>query len=316
MQDLSQKIKDLKDRLNEQKQTSLFQILLEKLSLIEQMIKNIQLNQEKQELKDIIADNKSLKQQNDQTKENITLSEKIERLRDVATKKTENNKIFYVLYRPTVDFEYENGLKDGYFVTTEDTEWIVDFEESQEKRNGNAPVISALIPEDSVKDVLNAFGQENSTWGDLGTNPNKDKYRILVKPGSYKIIQELKKTISIYKYINDLKKTYFENSDYKINALKSPKIWKVKIKGLNGWHSVKNIQDLGPDNGNNYELEDGRVFHQKLVENIEMGLEPKFQKILHKIKKTYKYLPSVKTHKENGLPNLLKKVKDTLQRKI
>jgi hypothetical protein len=162
------------------------------------MLKNIKKPEQKQEVEN--------------SKPDISFQEKIERLRDVATKKTENNEIVYLLYRPTIEFEYENGVKDLEFVTDSDSEWIADFDESQAKRHGDAPIISAWIPEKDVKDVLNAFGQENNTWGELGTNPNKNKYRVLVKPGTYKLHQELKKSNSVYKYLGNLKKFLSESN--------------------------------------------------------------------------------------------------------
>lgn len=61
-----------------------------------------------------------------------------------------------------------------------------------------------------------------------------------------------------------------------IAALQKSTEWHVKIKGIEGYHPLANIQDLGPEKGNNYILKDGREFHQSLIE--DMIPAPKFLK--------------------------------------
>jgi hypothetical protein len=214
-----QKITDLKDKLERQENNNLLKLLYAKVSLLEEMVKNLKPFDliDKTNISEISDSLSSLKKPNNSLeisnnlKPDISFPEKIQRLRDVATKKIENDQIIYLLYRPTVEFEYENSVKGLEFITQHDTEWIADFEESSIKRDGNSPIISAWIPETQIKDVLNAFGPENNTWGELGTNPNKNKYRILVKPGIYKLHQELKKSKNIFSLFNDLKKNLNSN---------------------------------------------------------------------------------------------------------
>ena len=56
------------------------------------------------------------------------------------------------------------------------------------------------------------------------------------------------------------------------NSTKSQ--WEVKIKGVEGYHPVKNIKDLGPEKGNNYELHDGRSIHQSKLEDMRPIMKP------------------------------------------
>ena len=75
------------------------------------------------------------------------------------------------------------------------------------------------------------------------------------------------------------------------------KSWHVKIKGREheGWHPVKNVRDLGPEKGNNYELKSGEKVHQSKLAEVSMdkpkeGLakaaEPGEAKTMEAIKKS------------------------------
>jgi len=53
-------------------------------------------------------------------------------------------------------------------------------------------------------------------------------------------------------------------------ADKPKRMWKVKIKGRPDWIWMVGMQDLGPNKGNNYLLEDGSAVHQSDVEDVDM----------------------------------------------
>ncbi|MEM4379138.1 MAG: hypothetical protein QXL01_00425 [Thermoplasmatales archaeon] len=180
----------------------LVDVLLSKLQLIEQMLMNIQLRQELESKPQVHGTTKPEASQSD-----LSLAEKKERLKDVAVNKMEDDKLLFLLHRPTLDFEYENCINGSEFVTKEDTEWIADFEESTVQRIGTNPVVAVWVPAENIKDVPNAFGSENNTWGELGTNPNKNRYRVIIVPGKYKLYQELKKSQKNYNSLWVLQKS-------------------------------------------------------------------------------------------------------------
>lgn len=59
-----------------------------------------------------------------------------------------------------------------------------------------------------------------------------------------------------------------EDPEYYKKLQRIEKSWEVKVKGHEGYHPVKDIQDLGPEKGNNYILHSGRIFHQSQLEDM------------------------------------------------
>lgn len=104
----------------------------------------------------------------------------------------------FLLHRLTENFEYENAKKVNEYKTKAETQWSVEVgvaqlaqDRSEAALKGANPVISCWIPEAGIVSVSGA--QANTgTWGDLGENPHKNSFSILVKPGKYEIYQELK----------------------------------------------------------------------------------------------------------------------------
>jgi len=189
--DILDKLKKMREGLSASKlQPDVLAVLTNKLDLILQIVVNLQLKDQLRDLQPPVAASVPATAAKP---EEISLKEKIERLKDVGTSRTENEKLCFVLHRPTVDFEYENGVDGQDFVTKEDTEWIADFEESTALRSGTNPVIAVWVGEDDIKDVPNAFSSVNDQFGNLGTNTSKNKYRVIVRAGKYPIYQELKK---------------------------------------------------------------------------------------------------------------------------
>ena len=127
-----------------------------------------------------------------QDKPEVPRAEALDRLESLtSTQKNKDGKRIFLLHRPTPDFEFEKFAKDNVYSTTENTEWILEIEAAESQQKEKNPVVSCLVPEDSVDHVLGA--QENTgTWDKLGVNPNTTKFKIVVKPGKYQIHQELR----------------------------------------------------------------------------------------------------------------------------
>ena len=78
--------------------------------------------------------------------------------------------------------------------------------------------------------------------------------------------------------------------------------WLIKIEGEEGYHPLKDIKDLGYNQGNNYVLRDGREFHQSHIEDmipdndevLEKGLNGDWKEegytISHKVSPQKNYL--------------------------
>lgn len=128
------------------------------------------------------------------------LSKLLDNLEEFTTvrKTAKGDKREFLLHRLSADFEYENAADGMTYTTKDDTNWtgevgVADLKQdrSEATMKGANPVISCWVPEAAIKDI--PAGQSNSgTWGNLGQNPNKNHYVIIVRPGKYEIYQELK----------------------------------------------------------------------------------------------------------------------------
>lgn len=128
------------------------------------------------------------------------LSKLLDNLEEFTTvrKTAKGDKREFLLHRLSADFEYENAADGMHYTTKDVTNWtgeigVADLKQdrSEATMKGANPVVSCWIQEDAIKDI--PAGQSNTgKWGNMGQNPNKNHYVIIVKPGTYEIYQELK----------------------------------------------------------------------------------------------------------------------------
>jgi hypothetical protein len=125
--------------------------------------------------------------------ENNTTSKAVvgKELEKQTANKTEGGKEYLLLHRPTDNFEYEQCASGNEFSTSKETVWLTGSVNAELRQNYSNPVVSCWIPKDSVKEVENAMAN-TGIWGELGENPHKDRYRVIVKPGKYSIYSELR----------------------------------------------------------------------------------------------------------------------------
>ena len=132
-------------------------------------------------------------------KEKMPLDDALEALAEITTNKTENGKKVFLLHRLTEDLEFSNSAtEDRKFKTDKPTEWIVEFAEADKKqdvsevgKSGANPMVSAWIPSDAIDSIPGA-APNSGVWGDMGKNPHVSSFKIIVKPGTYEIYQELR----------------------------------------------------------------------------------------------------------------------------
>jgi hypothetical protein len=125
-------------------------------------------------------------------------TEVVDNLEEVATSRTKDGKTEFLLHRLTGDFEYQKSQDGNEYKTGTDTDWSAEFgvtdlkqDRSEATLKGANPAVSCWIPKDAIKGIRGA--QDNTgQWGELGENPHKNHYCIVVKPGKYEIYQELR----------------------------------------------------------------------------------------------------------------------------
>ncbi len=121
----------------------------------------------------------------------VSLKDALEYLKDVAINRvSDGNETEYLLHLPTQDFEYEKCKDEAHF-NAEEREWVPEVMISELNRDNKNPVVSCWVPESSIKEIPTPLAP-NGTWGDLGKNPHRFRYKIIVKPGKYEIYQELR----------------------------------------------------------------------------------------------------------------------------
>jgi len=266
--------------------------LTQKLDLIHQIVVNLQL---KDQLRDLQAPVAASVPATAAKPEEVSLKEKIERLKDVGTSRTENEKLCFVLHRPTVDFEYENGIDGQDFTTKEDTEWIADFEESTALRSGTNPVIAVWVGEDDIKDVPNAFSSVNDQFGSLGTNTSKNKYRVIVRPGKYPIYQELKKANknSLFVLAKSLKERLKKSEQY---TKLDPKL--LELKNSDKALSSNNINSEKAEE----QIKEGKLDPRDVDTIIKNRNQDLNNLLLQREDLTTDQLTKMISHKEDFLP--------------
>lgn len=115
----------------------------------------------------------------------------LKELGEIATTKTENDVEFYLLHRPTENFEYGENAEINEYETEDTTEWYAEYMSGEINQEGQNPVVSCWVPEDKILGSRKPHGNTGA-WGDLGKNPFADTFKVEVKPGKYKIYQELR----------------------------------------------------------------------------------------------------------------------------
>jgi hypothetical protein len=127
-----------------------------------------------------------------------SLSEATENLEEVATSRIVNGGKQFLLHRLTDNFEYQKSQNGNEYTTDKDTDWTVEFgvadlkqDRSEATLKGANPVISAWVPKGSVKGIQGAQ-DATGNFGDMGENPHKNRFVVIVKPGKYEIYQEQK----------------------------------------------------------------------------------------------------------------------------
>lgn len=113
-----------------------------------------------------------------------------EELDKVATVKVINDVKHFILYHPTENFEYDKSKDKSEFTTQGDTEWTHDEMTAASEREGKNPMVGAFIPEDAVKEILNPR-TNNSLMGEGLKNPQHQDFKVVVKPGTYKLYMEI-----------------------------------------------------------------------------------------------------------------------------
>lgn len=121
----------------------------------------------------------------------LSRAEALDELAKMCAVNTVDGKRVFTLSRATEDYEYEKSAKDGDWITDKNTEWVPKYVVAEKDQQSKNPVMSCYISEDSIESLPEAHGN-SSTWGNLGENPFAHRYTVIVKPGTYKIYQELK----------------------------------------------------------------------------------------------------------------------------
>ena len=121
----------------------------------------------------------------------MSLEETLEELKDLATTKTENEIVLFLLHRPTQGMEYKRSADELDFTTSEPTEWYAEVMSGELGQTEQNPVVSCWVPKANITGAADARAN-TGTWGDLGKNPAAESYSVMVKPGKYRIYQELK----------------------------------------------------------------------------------------------------------------------------
>lgn len=122
----------------------------------------------------------------------------IENLEEVTTTRTKDGKTEFLLHRLTDAFEYQKSQDGNEYTTTKDTEWTVEFgvadlkqDRSEATLKGANPVISAWVHKSAIKGIKGAQ-DATGNFGEMGENPHKNRFVVVVKPGKFEIYQEQK----------------------------------------------------------------------------------------------------------------------------
>lgn len=186
---------EIKDML----EPSALEELLQAVKALKRAVAMLKLHEELEELKPQFDIDKAL----DNLKKRRTdpyLETSMENLERHCTTKVVDDEVHFLLHRATESGEYQRSTDDAedadeadlHFESDTDTEWMVDVQASEEEQEGRSPHVSCFIPKSAITDIKN-FGENTGTWGELSdTHPDQNKGKVCVKPGKYRIHQELR----------------------------------------------------------------------------------------------------------------------------
>lgn len=108
----------------------------------------------------------------------------------------------FLLHRATADGEYEvaadpvgsSEVRTTHYEPKRETVWFVEFRSAEAARVAANPVVSCWIPEEQIASTAGQRADAAGAWGDMGASPFKEEIKVTVKPGSYAIHSELKKS--------------------------------------------------------------------------------------------------------------------------
>ena len=116
----------------------------------------------------------------------------LEQLEDITTTtKEEDGTRMYLLHRPTENFEYNESADNVEYDSAADSEWYAEAMSGEINQESQNPVVSCWIPEAKIIGTDKPH-PNTGTWGDMGKNPFAESYKVIVKPGKYRIYQELR----------------------------------------------------------------------------------------------------------------------------
>jgi hypothetical protein len=120
----------------------------------------------------------------------------------------ETQKKEYVLHRACEAGEYERSViassavtdlktesRPQQFKTDRSTVWWAEYISGEKARVLNNPMISCLIPDGAIEEIHDAVGPISDAWTGNGGVSTKALIRVVVKPGTYQLFQELKKSV-------------------------------------------------------------------------------------------------------------------------
>jgi len=116
--------------------------------------------------------------------------EDLDLLSKSCTHQKDNDLTWFVLHRDMEMGEYET-VADSALVTKDDTVWTPDFDTAHTERKKDQPMVVCWVNQNDIVAIENLVSN-TGVWGDLGSNPNADKIKVTVKPGTYRIIAEIR----------------------------------------------------------------------------------------------------------------------------
>jgi hypothetical protein len=173
------------------------QKILKELQALKALLVNLSLMNQLDSIKDKVEEisntSKTQEKPKDLPKSDLKelKEEAFEDLKHMATNEIRDGERHYILYRATEDFEYERFKVGHYYEPKEDTIWTPEYMTSQETQKKPNPAMGCWIPESSIIDIPEPFGNTSNWKESGGKNPNAFRYKLTVKPGKYEIYQEL-----------------------------------------------------------------------------------------------------------------------------
>ena len=173
--------------------------MADELKELKSLVKEMLLKQEIANLKDLLADLKSTEKTSDSEKDpeyntdglpEQDLQEALAQLEGMTSIDVQDGVKHYLLHRPAANFEYENYADANDYETKQSTEWLAEVELAEALQVGKNPIMSCFIPESAIQSIQGQGGEVGAI-AEL-KNPTSLEYRVVVKPGSYRIYRQIK----------------------------------------------------------------------------------------------------------------------------